>query len=56
MRPMEQNLQNTVLLLSRTPAALNALLRDLPETWTLRNEGEAEPIFEQLSMKIGETV
>src|SRR4029077_21002006 len=27
-------------LLSRTPAALNALLRDLPETWTLRNEGE----------------
>jgi len=37
---MEQNLQNTVLLLSRTPAALNALLRDLPETWTLRNEGE----------------
>jgi len=27
-------------LLSRTPAALNALLRDLPEAWTLRNEGE----------------
>ena len=28
-------------LLTRTPAALNALLRDLPETWTHRNEGEA---------------
>ena len=27
-------------LLARTPAVLNALLRDLPETWTLRNEGE----------------
>ena len=37
---MEHNLQNTISLLARTPAALNALLRDLPETWTLRNEGE----------------
>jgi len=37
---MEHNLQNTISLLTRTPAALNALLRDLPETWTLRNEGE----------------
>jgi len=37
---MEQNLQDTCLLLSRTPAALNALLRDLPDAWTLRNEGE----------------
>jgi hypothetical protein len=27
-------------LLERTPVALNALLRDLPEIWTLRNEGE----------------
>jgi len=26
-------------LLGRTPAALNALLRDLSEEWTLRNEG-----------------
>lgn len=33
------NLQDTIALLSRTPAALNALLRDLPEAWTLRNEG-----------------
>ncbi len=33
-------LEHTVALLSRTPGALNALLRDLPETWTLRNEGE----------------
>jgi hypothetical protein len=37
---MEHNLEQTMLLLSRTPAALNALLRDLPESWTLRNEGE----------------
>jgi hypothetical protein len=37
---MEQNLQHTTALLVRTPAALNALLRDLPEAWTLRNEGE----------------
>jgi hypothetical protein len=37
---MEHNLNDTVSLLARTPAALNALLRDLPEVWTLRNEGE----------------
>jgi DinB family protein len=37
---MEHQLLNTMALLTRTPAALNALLRDLPETWTLRNEGE----------------
>ena len=37
---MEHNLQHTVLLLTRTPAVLNAFLRDLPEKWTFRNEGE----------------
>jgi DinB superfamily len=37
---MQHNLQNTISLLSRTPAAFNALLRDLPETWTFQNEGE----------------
>jgi hypothetical protein len=37
---MEHNLQLTVSLLTRTPLALNALLRDLPEGWTFRNEGE----------------
>ncbi len=37
---MEQNLHHTIALLTRTPAALDALLRDLPEEWTLRNEGE----------------
>jgi len=37
---IEHNLQHTVSLLTRTPAALNALLRDLPESWTFRNEGE----------------
>jgi DinB superfamily len=37
---MEHNLQDTISLLTRTPAALNAFLRDLPEKWTLRNEGE----------------
>jgi hypothetical protein len=37
---MEHDLQDTVSLLARTPAVLDALLRDLPEAWTLRNEGE----------------
>lgn len=37
---MDHTLPNTISLLSRTPAILNALLRDLPEAWTLRNEGE----------------
>ena len=37
---MQHNLQNTISLLTRTPVILNTLLRDLPETWTLRNEGE----------------
>ena len=37
---MEHSLPETIALLSRTPVALDALLRDLPEKWTLRNEGE----------------
>jgi DinB superfamily len=37
---MEPDLQQTISLLAHTPAALNALLRDLPEVWTFRNEGE----------------
>jgi hypothetical protein len=37
---MQHNLPQTISLLSRTPATLNALLRDLPEAWTFRNEGE----------------
>ena len=37
---VQHNLNDTIALLSRTPATLNALLRDLPETWTHRNEGE----------------
>ncbi|MCU1223323.1 MAG: hypothetical protein JWQ42_1416 [Edaphobacter sp.] len=37
---MQHNLPQTISLLTRTPAALNALLHDLPEEWTLRNEGE----------------
>ncbi len=37
---MKDHLQDTIALLTCTPSALNALLRDLPETWTLRNEGE----------------
>ena len=38
---MAHNLSETIALLERTPAALNALLRDLPESWTNRNEGES---------------
>lgn len=37
---MEFNLQNSVTLLSNTPATLNALLRDLPDAWINTNEGE----------------
>jgi len=37
---MPFNLNTTTALLARTPATLNALLRDLPNAWTLRNEGE----------------
>jgi DinB superfamily len=37
---MAHDLQNTVSLLKRTPAALDAFLRDLPEIWTFRHEGE----------------
>lgn len=37
---MQHNLQDTIAVLTRTPAALDALLRGLPETWTLENEGE----------------
>lgn len=33
-------LDDTIALLSRTPAALNALLRDLPDLWIYGNEGE----------------
>jgi len=37
---MEFDLQQTISLLSRTPSALNALLRDLPDAWTQQSEGE----------------
>jgi len=37
---MEHNLQHTISLLARTPEVLNCLLRELPEVWTRRNEGE----------------
>jgi hypothetical protein len=37
---MQHDLQHTIALLNRTPAALNALLRDLPDEWIFRNEGD----------------
>lgn len=37
---MQHNLPHTLSLLSRTPATLHALLKDLPEEWTLQNEGQ----------------
>ncbi|HEY1678735.1 MAG TPA: DinB family protein [Candidatus Sulfotelmatobacter sp.] len=40
MRMAEFNLEQTISLLSRTPASLDALLRELPEFWTARNEGD----------------
>jgi DinB superfamily len=36
---MQHNLQHTISLLARTPATLDALLRELPQEWTMRNEG-----------------
>jgi hypothetical protein len=36
---MAHNLEHTIALLSRTPAVLDTLLRDLPDVWTFRNEG-----------------
>ena len=37
---IKQDLQQTIALLTRTPTALDALLRELPEDWTDRNEGD----------------
>lgn len=37
---MAHNLENTIALLGRTPAALDALLRGLPEAWPHNDEGE----------------
>ncbi len=34
----EHNLPDTIAVLSRTPVVLDALLRDLPDLWTRRNE------------------
>lgn len=39
MMPQTLDLSQTIALLERTPAVLNALLRGLPETWTTTNEG-----------------
>jgi len=36
----QPNLSDTISFLARTPGALSALLRDLPDAWTHRNEGE----------------
>ena len=37
---MAHNLEHTIAVLSRTPSTMNAMLRDLPEEWTHRNEGD----------------
>jgi len=37
---MKHDLQQTIAVIERTPKVLNTLLRDLPEDWTMRNEGE----------------
>ncbi|MGB2590017.1 MAG: DinB family protein [Candidatus Acidiferrum sp.] len=36
---MPHNLQDSIALLNRTPAVLDTFLRDLPDTWTLGDEG-----------------
>ena len=37
---MEQSLERTMAVLERTPAALDVMLRGLPDEWTRANEGE----------------
>lgn len=37
---MQQNLHHTIAILTRTPAVLNTLLRDLTRDWLSANEGE----------------
>jgi hypothetical protein len=37
---MEHDLEQTLALIERTPKVLDTLLRDLPDQWTMRNEGE----------------
>ncbi len=37
---MRYNLDESLALLTHTPASLNALLRGLPDAWTRRGEGE----------------
>ncbi len=37
---MEQNLEHSIPILTRTPATLDTLLRGLPEAWTRSNEGD----------------
>lgn len=37
---MQHNIEETVALLARTPGVLNALLRGLPDAWTMGNEGD----------------
>lgn len=39
-RATEQSLDDTIALLDRTPAVLDALLRGLPDVWTRGTEGE----------------
>jgi hypothetical protein len=36
---MNFELQHAIEILSRTPATLNSMLRDLPEAWLVQNEG-----------------
>ena len=38
---MEFSIDQTIAVFARTPATLNALLRDLPEEWTHANEGQS---------------
>jgi DinB superfamily len=44
---MQDQLENTLALLKRTPKVLDALLRGLPEVWVMRNEGgESWTVFD----------
>ena len=40
--PTEFSLAEAIAILTRTPAALDAVLRGLPDVWVLRNEGRTK--------------
>jgi hypothetical protein len=51
----QPSLFETITFLARTPGALNATLRDLPDAWTHRNEGDGSDARARLILEHGES-